>query len=238
MKDDYLLKTTQVNFRADNRLILENISFELKHGQLTSLIGPNGAGKTSLVKLLIGSIKPSSGKITKRQGLRLGYMPQHLSISRLMPLRTIDFLNLLPVAKTKLDYIIAELKIEPLLYTLLGKLSGGEKQKIFLAQALARDPELLILDEPNQGLDIDSQKWLAGKLREYRETKDMAMLIVSHDLNFVLSNSDLVLCLNRHICCQGKPNELSLGKLTAERFGLDLSQLALYQHHHDHKHSS
>ena len=203
-----------------------------------SLIGPNGAGKTTLVRILLGLLDPDGGTITRMDGLRIGYMPQRVGLDKTMPLSVLRFLQL---AKSADESAIAELlsllRIEHLSEQQLIAVSGGELQRVLLARALLNDPHLLILDEPAQGVDVAGQAELYQLIGDIRTERGCGVLMISHDLHLVMSATDEVICLNHHVCCHGKPEQVSSDPAFLELFGASASDgLAVYTHHHNHEH--
>lgn len=201
-----------------------------------TIIGPNGAGKSSLVKTAAGLIEPQQGTIIRKPKLRVGYMPQKIKINPQLPLTTGRFLSLCG-KKSALNTAVKRLDIECLLDTPVQNLSGGEMQRVLLARALLQRPELLILDEPAQGVDISGQAELYHLLGELRNELNCGVLLVSHDLHIVMAQTDHVLCLNKHICCHGAPESVSKHPEYLQLFGKEAAKdIAVYTHMHDHTH--
>jgi zinc transport system ATP-binding protein len=237
MSRPFLLEARDVSFRAGSHLILEHVSLRLHEEEILTLIGPNGAGKTSLLKILIGLAQPSSGSVWRREGLRVGYMPQKLQIDAALPLTAGRFLQVAERDMTRVRAVAFEVGVEALLKTPITAVSGGELQRLLLARALLRDPELLLLDEPVQGVDIAGQAELYALIREVRSRHRCAVLMISHDLHVVMASTDTVLCLNRHVCCAGRPEVVSNDPAYLQLFGRQAAeQIAVYTHHHDHAH--
>lgn len=212
---------------------LEQVSLTLKPCEILTLIGPNGAGKTTLVRVVLGLLNPSLGTVWQRPGLRIGYMPQRLQIDATLPLTVERFLRLLPrtsmaAAQQALERVGAEQVFKHPLHSL----SGGELQRVLLARALLRNPELLVLDEPVQGVDVAGQAELYQLITELRDELGCGVLMVSHDLHLVMRATDRVICLNRHVCCSGHPEQVSHDPAFVELFGRNAQSLAIYQHHH------
>ncbi len=232
-----ILKNIHVNFGVDN--IINDVSMILNKGEITTLIGPNGAGKTTLVKTVLGLIIPSQGSMEKKSGLRIGYMPQKLHIDSTLPLTVNRFLQTAgSKTKSKLQQTLQDVGAQALTDKSVHSLSGGEMQRVLLARALLRDPELLVLDEPTQGVDISGQIELYNLISQIRDHRGCAVLMVSHDLHLVMAATDQVICLNRHICCSGGPEQVSRDPSYIELFGIaGAENLALYNHHHNHKHN-
>ena len=237
MSAAFLLEARDVSFRAGTQTILEHVSLRLHENEILTLIGPNGAGKTTLLRLLIGLERPSTGTVWRREGLRLGYMPQTLQIDAALPLSAGRFLQVAERDMNRVRAVAGEVGVTRLLQTPLASVSGGELQRLLLARALLRDPELLLLDEPVQGVDIAGQAELYALIREVRERHRCAVLMISHDLHVVMASTDTVLCLNRHVCCAGRPEVVSHDPAYLQLFGRQAAeQIAVYTHHHDHAH--
>jgi len=204
-----ILKCHEISYVAGRGPILENISFELHCGEILTIIGPNGGGKTTLAKIIIGSLKPSKGNLEILSGIRVGYMPQMVNLSSLMPLTVKSFLLLGLGDKEVKPEILEENKVKKILYKQLYNLSGGELQKVLFTKVLLNDPDLLILDEPTQGLDISGQDDFYKQISILRQLYSKTILMISHDLHTVMRASDKIICLNRHIHCSGKPADVS-----------------------------
>lgn len=223
--------------------ILTDINLRITKGKITTIIGPNGAGKTTLLKLILGLIKPSSGQIQYGKDITFGYLPQKLKLNPLMPLTVERFLQLAtPQQNTELKE-----KITKTLHWVgachlksrsLHVLSGGEMQRILLAHALMQTPDVLVLDEPAQGVDVMGQAELYRLIASIRDDLGCAVILVSHDLHLVMAESDEVICLNHHICCSGAPSDVAQHPSYAQLFGSksEVSSLAVYTHHHTHRH--
>ncbi len=237
MSAPFLLEARELSYRTGAHLILDRVSLRLHQEEILTLIGPNGAGKTTLLKLLIGLAQPSSGSVWRREGLRVGYMPQKLHIDAAMPLSAGRFLQVAERGMARVREVADEVGVGHLLQTPIAAVSGGELQRLLLARALLRDPELLLLDEPVQGVDIAGQAELYALIREVRSRHRCAVLMISHDLHVVMASTDTVLCLNRHVCCAGRPEVVSHDPAYLQLFGRQAAeQIAVYTHHHDHAH--
>lgn len=233
---DILVSAHNVTVQQGRRKLLDSVSFELMAGEIVTLIGPNGAGKTTLIKAMIGALPLNAGRIEKRPGLRLGYTPQKLQLEQMMPMPVSRFLALAgKVPQARRDAVLEQTHAASLVQAQLRDLSGGEMQRVLLARALLRDPHLLILDEPTQGLDQPGEARFYELLAEIRAQSDIAVFMVSHDLHVVMAQADRVICLNQHICCSGAPAAISVDPAYKALFG-DRAALAVYQHHHDHSH--
>lgn len=234
----YLLQLQSVGFDHGQRHILNNVSLQLSQDQIVTLIGPNGAGKTTLVKIAMGLLTATRGDVTLAPGLRIGYMPQRLRLETTMPLSVLRFLRLVPGAKqVKIEEALSEVGASQVLHSSLHDLSGGEMQRILLARALLQQPQLLVLDEPTQGVDLKGQADLYRLITQIRDRHHCGVLMVSHDLHLVMSATDEVICLNQHICCHGHPEQVSNDPAYLEMFGKKgAAAMAIYTHHHNHHH--
>ena len=233
-----LIEAKALSLKLGERTILESIQLTLAAGKITTLIGPNGAGKTSLVRVLLGLQKPTHGQLWRQPGLRIGYMPQKLHIDPSLPLTAGRFLQLGGAEASQLTEALALTGVEHLLGSPMQLLSGGEVQRVLLTRALARQPQLLVLDEPVQGVDVNGQVALYNLINNIRKTRGCGVLMVSHDLHLVMAHTDEVICLNQHVCCYGHPESVTSHPAYLELFGVKAAQtLAVYTHHHDHKHN-
>lgn len=230
-----LLKSLNISFSAANQLLLDNISLQVNTSEIVTIIGPNGAGKTTLLRVLLGLEKPTEGRVERKPGLRIGYMPQEIRLPNNLPISVKGFLSLNDRSPAAIRKALESTGIEHLENSALQAISGGEMQRAMLARAMLRKPELLVLDEPAQGVDLAGQNDMYRLIGQVREQTGCAVLMVSHDLHLVMANTDRVLCLNQHICCHGHPEQVSNDPAFRELFG-ELPSLALYTHHHDHHH--
>lgn len=233
-----LVEVNDISLYEGKRLLLEKVSLALRPGEIVSIIGPNGAGKTTLVKAIVGLLNPSQGIIRRAPGLRLGYMPQKLQIDRTLPISVRRFLCLgQQPDRDSLASVLRQVGVTHVLDSPLTTISGGEFQRVLLARALLRQPQLLVLDEPVQGVDLVGQAQLYDLIAQIRDTQHCAILLVSHDLNVVMAKTDIVVCLNRHVCCTGDPEKVSRDPAFTALFGTAVRSLAFYTHHHDHQHT-
>lgn len=234
-----LISADHVSVSFNDRQVLQQVSLDVKAGEIITLIGPNGAGKSTLVKVLLGLTKPSAGKLTRKPKLRIGYMPQKLHIDPNLPISVERFLRLAGASKADIQAALDEVGSPHLANSPLQTISGGELQRVLLARALLRDPQLLVLDEPVQGVDIAGQTELYELITTIRDRHQCGVLMVSHDLHLVMAQTDTVICLNHHVCCHGHPEQVSTDPAYLELFGERHSQaLAVYHHHHDHEHDA
>ncbi|MGB2259785.1 MAG: zinc ABC transporter ATP-binding protein ZnuC [Porticoccaceae bacterium] len=228
-----LISLDKVNKRFENHHVLQNISMQLDQGQITTLIGPNGAGKSTLVRIILGLLTADSGSVQRGANLSIGYMPQKLNIDPTLPISTCRFLQLADTSHQACHHALDSVGIGHLAATPIQKLSGGEVQRALLARAILRQPNLLVLDEPVQGVDINGQNALYKMIAELSKSLNCGVLMVSHDLHIVMSATDQVVCLNHHICCHGRPEQVTQDPAYIDIFG----QTAIYAHNHDHQHS-
>jgi zinc transport system ATP-binding protein len=234
--DSILLQATNLSLQWEEKVILQDITLQVRAGQLVTLIGPNGSGKSTLLKVLLGLINPNQGNIYKAPQLKIGYMPQKLYIDSTLPISVEDFLKLSGQLEP-INRVLEQVYMHNHRRALMHTLSGGEFQRVLLAKALLQQPNLLVLDEPVQGVDIIGQTELYRLIQAIRETTGCGVLLVSHDLHFVHAASDQVICLNQHICCQGRPEEVQKNPDYLSLFGHTIATgLALYTHSHDHRH--
>ncbi len=224
-----------VAYRGHN--VLQNVDFAIEAGEIVTVVGPNGSGKSTLMRALIGALR-CEGTIRRKSDLRLGYVPQRLMIDAALPMTVNRFLDLphksSKAAKTR---ALKEAGGEHLAKRQMGQLSGGQFQRALLARALLNDPELLILDEPTQGLDQPGSAAFYQQIENIRNRRGCAVLMVSHELHVVMSASDRVICINGHVCCQGRPDVVAQAEEYRALFGTGTKgALALYRHEHSHAH--
>ncbi|QEY17366.1 zinc ABC transporter ATP-binding protein ZnuC [Cellvibrio sp. KY-GH-1] len=238
-----LIRARGLGVTRNGREILQKADLTLDAGKIVTLIGPNGAGKTTLVRAVLGLIKIDEGSIEKAPGLRIGYMPQKLHIDASLPLTVARFLALGGKPRAALDEILQLTGITGQINQPMQSLSGGETQRVLLARALLRDPQLLVLDEPVQGVDVTGQSALYALINEIRNRRQCGVLLVSHDLHLVMATTDTVICLNQHVCCHGHPEQVTNDPAYLALFGeitgnTNAPQVAIYTHHHDHQHDA
>ncbi len=233
-----LIEATDIGVTFGSRQVLEHVSVKVHEGEVVTLIGPNGAGKTTLVRIMLGLVKPQRGRVQRRDGLRIGYMPQKLHIEPTLPITVRRFLELARHAgKTPIDEVLEEVRIAHLLDQQMRAISGGEMQRVLLARALTQSPQLLVLDEPAQGVDVSGQAELYELINEIRTRHHCGVLMISHDLHLVMARTDEVICLNHHICCHGRPEQVSIDPSYLALFGRkEAESLAIYTHRHNHHH--
>jgi len=233
-----LVTLENVSIQFAQRTVLSGVSLALHPGKILTLLGPNGAGKSTLVRVVLGLLAPSSGQVHRSANLRIGYVPQKLHIDPTLPVTVERFMRLSRGARLQ-DILPALKRVQAghLLTSPLQKLSGGEMQRVLLARALLNQPQLLVLDEPTQGVDVNGQVALYDLINQLRHELNCAVLMVSHDLHLVMTKTDEVLCLNHHICCSGTPEAVSQHPEFIAMFGpRGAQELAIYRHHHNHRH--
>lgn len=233
-----LVSLENISFKVNGQKIINNISLNLKKGEITTLIGPNGGGKTSIARIVLGILEPSLGKVVRNSDLKIGYMPQKINIDKTIPLTVESFLKL-SIQTIKFDdevqNLISRLKIDNLLNKQVHELSGGQMQKVLFLRAIINKPDLLVLDEPTQYMDINATEEFYQIIDEIRKTQNCAILLISHDLHMVMQKTDSVFCVNQHVCCHGSPESINQHPEYLSLFG-KRATIGVYQHHHDHKH--
>lgn len=223
-----------VCLKLQSETIIEDVDFEIGRGEVVTLVGPNGAGKTSLLKMIIGSVQPTAGTLFRTPDLRIGYVPQKLAVGRAMPITVARFLQLAPGGTGRqVEEAMEFASIAHLGVRQLFQLSGGQLQRVLLAHAMIGEPNLLVLDEPSTGLDQEGILSLYRLVREFRARTGCAVIISSHDMEFVLANTDRVVCMNKRICCEGSPSIVSASPEFRALFGGEAAEArAIYTHAH------
>lgn len=246
-----LLEASGLTVVRGGKEILSSAGLKVRDGEIVTLIGPNGAGKTTIIKVVLGLMKPDQGEVWRRPGLVIGYMPQRLHIDPTLPLTVGRFLALGGSRQNgrgsrrngqgpgRAAEVLDEVGAGAIMETPLQAVSGGEFQRVVLARALLRDPDLLVLDEPSQGIDVNGQAALYRLISRIRDRRGCGVLMVSHDLHLVMADTDEVVCLNHHVCCAGHPEMVTNDPNYIQLFGKQVaSSLAVYHHHHDHEHDA
>ncbi|PYG02505.1 zinc transport system ATP-binding protein [Thioalkalivibrio sp. ALE21] len=233
-----LVAAREVTVERGGRTILDRVSMAVHAGEAAMIIGPNGAGKTSLLRVLMGLWQPDGGHVERVADLRVGYMPQRLQIEPVLPLSVYRFLRMRQrLPRRELLARLERVGVGHLIDSPIQSLSGGETQRVLLARALLGEPDLLVLDEPAQGVDVVGQGDVFVMLDDIRRESGCGVLIVSHDLHFVMAGAETVICLNQHVCCTGNPEEVSQHPEYRRLFpSVDLRGLAVYTHNHNHVH--
>lgn len=236
-----LIEASGINVSFGGRRILHHADARVGEKEIVTLIGPNGAGKTTLVRVMLGLQIPDDGAIVRPPGLRIGYMPQRLNIDPALPIRVSRFLSLGlnrgDIGHGLRHTVLKETGVDHVADTPIQQISGGEMQRVLLARALLRNPDILVLDEPVQGVDVGGQAELYALIRGIRDQRGCGVLMVSHDLHMVMAATDQVICLNQHVCCAGHPETVSRHPEFVSLFGENVAaELSIYHHHHDHQH--
>jgi zinc transport system ATP-binding protein len=231
-----LVEAQGITLRIGRSELLCAVDVEIHPHEVVSLIGPNGAGKTTLIRVLLGLLAPSAGRVWRQPGLVIGYVPQRMRLDPVLPLTVRRFLTI-GRRRSEITSVLAAVGARHLERASMHELSGGELQRVVLARALVRDPGLLILDEPAQGVDFNGQLELYQLIERIRDERGCGILLVSHDLHVVMGATDRVVCLNRHVCCSGAPDTVSRHPEYLGLFGpRAAARLAIYAHDHDHAH--
>ena len=238
MANELLLQADRISYSQGNRLILDRVSFELRRAQITTIIGPNGAGKSTLTNIVNGLINNYSGKIERSPKLRIGYLPQKVYVNTLMPLSVERLLRLTrQSSEAEIEQALAQSEVAYLRQRQVRSLSEGELKRVLLARTTLGKPDLIVLDEPTAGVDVSGEIRMYQMIGELRDQLQCAVLLVSHDLHLVMSQTDQVLCLNQHLCCSGLPESVSRHPEYLALFGQQAAEsIAVYAHHHDHEH--
>ena len=233
-----LIQVEGLSVRYGSRMALSDVSLRIEPNEIVTIVGPNGSGKTSLLRAIIGAIKPSEGHIVQASSLTIGYVPQRLHIDDTLPITVSRFLKLPGgVAVADIDYALKQAGVPELKKEQLSQLSGGQFQRVLLARALIGKPDLLLLDEATQGLDQRGSASFYQQIETVRKATGCAVLMISHELHVVMSASDRVICLNGHVCCEGAPAAVASAPEYRALFGTGTGgALALYRHEHDHGH--
>lgn len=233
-----LIEAQDIEVRHGATRAVFGVSLTVNAGEIVTIVGPNGSGKSTLMRALVGAVAVDQGKITRQKGLRIGYVPQTLHIDPSLPMNVQRFLNLpkrVPLAK--LRDALERTGVEGLETRQLTNLSGGQLQRVLLARAILNEPQVLVLDEPTQGLDQPASANFYQLIESLRDDLGCAVVMVSHELHVVMSATDRVICLNGHICCEGTPEVVTAAPAYRELFGTGTGgALALYRHDHDHGH--
>ena len=238
LKNKTLVKLNNAGFRINEKWLVQGVSLHVERGKIITLIGPNGSGKSTTAKIALGIYKKIEGQVEKYTN-KIGYVPQKISIDWTLPLRVKDFMSLTEsLEEEKINEALSLTGVIHLKDKNLGDLSGGEFQRVLLARAISKKPELLVLDEPVQGVDFTGEIALYELIKKISEELNCGILLISHDLHTVMSATDHVVCLNGHVCCSGTPMDVAKNNEYKTLFGEQASQiLSVYEHKHDHVHS-
>ncbi|PWW01668.1 zinc transport system ATP-binding protein [Hoeflea marina] len=235
---DPLVQLTSAGIERSGRWLVRGVDLSVRSGEIVTLIGPNGSGKSTTAKMALGVLKPSEGSAVRREGLRVGYVPQKISVDWTLPLTVARFMSLTgKVAPADAVRAMEATGIMHHQHAEVRNLSGGEFQRAMLARAIARKPDLMVLDEPVQGVDFSGEISLYDLIKRIRDEIGCGVLLISHDLHVVMAATDKVICLNGHVCCQGTPTAVAESAAYKQLFGPRASAtLAVYEHDHDHTH--
>jgi len=233
-----LVKLKNVGYHQNDKWLVKGVSLEVEKGKIVTLIGPNGSGKSTTAKIALGIYKKFDGEVEKYTN-KIGYVPQKVSIDWTLPLRVRDFMVLTESLKEEaIDEALSLTGVVHLKHKNLGNLSGGEFQRVLLARAISKKPDLLVLDEPVQGVDFTGEIALYELIKKISEELNCGILLISHELHTVMSATDHVVCLNGHVCCSGSPSDVAKNNEYKALFGEQAAQtLSIYEHKHDHVHS-
>ena len=233
-----LIKLNNCGVKRNNKWLVRGVSLNVNKGQIVTLIGPNGSGKSTTAKMALGILKPDEGSNTISQNIKISYVPQKISIDWSLPLRVIDFMKITEkFAKNEIEEALSMTGIKKLIFRDVKNLSGGEFQRLLMARAIAKNPDFLVLDEPVQGVDYPGEIALYKIIQEIVKNLNCGILLISHNLHVVMSQTDHVICLNGHVCCSGAPKSIVKEPEYIKLFGDNMDPtLALYQHEHDHQH--
>jgi zinc transport system ATP-binding protein len=238
-----LIQASAIDMSFGGRQVLSHGEAKVAKGEIVTLIGPNGAGKTTIVRIMLGLLVPDKGTVIRRPDLRVGYMPQRLNIDPSLPIDVHRFLTL-GLSRGDAGHgfrnaALEEAGVDHVAHSPIQQISGGELQRVLLARALLRNPDLLVLDEPVQGVDVSGQAELYALIRKIRDHRGCGVLMVSHDLHMVMAATDHVICLNQHVCCAGRPETVSRHPAFVSLFGESVAaELSIYHHDHDHEHDA
>ena len=233
-----LVKLENAGVYRSSKWLVRGISLEINQGEIVTLIGPNGSGKTTTAKMILNILNTDEGLVTGK-ARKMAYVPQKINIDWTMPLRVIDFMKITnSLNNTQITESLSMTGVDKLLYNQIHSLSGGEFQRVLIARAIAKKPDLLVLDEPVQGVDFNGEIALYNLIKEISVNLNCGILLISHDMHFVMSTTDHVICLNGHICCSGSPSNVVKNPEYIKLFGQHNSEtLSYYQHQHDHSHN-
>ena len=233
-----LVKLENAGVYRSSKWLVRGISLEINQGQIVTLIGPNGSGKTTTAKMILNILNTDEG-LVKGNANKMAYVPQKINIDWTMPLRVIDFMKITSsLNNTQITESLVMTGVDKLLYNQIHSLSGGEFQRVLIARAIAKKPDLLVLDEPVQGVDFNGEIALYNLIKDISVNLNCGILLISHDMHFVMSTTDHVICLNGHICCSGSPSNVVKNPEYIKLFGEHNSEtLSYYQHQHDHSHN-
>lgn len=235
---DALISLKNAGYRSNESWLVKSVDLDVFPAEIITLIGPNGSGKSTTAKLALGIYNPDEGSASRKSGLSVGYVPQKLQIDWTVPLLVDRFMSLTyKLTKEQMSDALSRTGVAHLARSEVRLLSGGEFQRVQLARAIARQPDLLVLDEPVQGVDFNGEIALYELISDIRNEIGCGVLMISHDLHVVMAATDKVVCLNGHVCCSGAPVQVAQSAEYKELFGMrSAAALAVYEHDHDHTH--
>ena len=235
---DFLARMKSVGVLRNRHWLIRNFNLTIQRGEIISIIGPNGAGKSTSAKVLTGLIRPDTGIVEIEQGTRIGYVPQRVFLNSTLPITVNRMMRLTEnCSHDEIENALSEFDILRLANASVQNLSGGELQRVLFSRAILRKPDLLVCDEPTQGLDAAGEAKLIEDIVRIRDRLNCGIIWISHKLHFVMAKTDKVLCVNGHICCTGTPRQILNNEIFLEIFGQEVAQsLSFYRHIHDHDH--
>ena len=237
-QNQILVELNKVSVIKQKKWLIKDISLKVIRGEIITIIGPNGSGKTTTAKVALGIVKPDHGDVKILENLNISYVPQKTIIDWTLPLKVKHFMRL--TKKIDNNKILNALKLtetENLYNNEVRTLSGGEFQKVMLARAISKKPDLLILDEPLEGVDYHGEILLYNLIKRIRDEINCGIILISHNLHMVMAATDYVICLNNHVCCSGTPNTVTQNKEYLSLFGpRSLDSKSFYTHKHNHVH--
>ena len=224
MKGDVItVKDLVVQFGTNKAV--DNVSFEIAEGDIAMIIGPNGSGKSTVIKAMLGLVPYKGeirifGKKTKEVLSDVAYVPQTFDFDKTFPITVQEFLNLSPKAnESRIEKALDEVGMGKYLLSQLGKLSGGQLQRILIASAILKFPKVLFLDEPTSGIDREGIKEFYEVISHLNKKHDVTIIMVSHEVNVVYSFAKTVICLNKDLVCFGKPKEVLSKEIFEKLYG-------------------
>ncbi len=233
-----ILELSGAGYLEDGKWRVRGVDMAIHPGEIVTIIGPNGSGKSTTAKLALGLLDASEGRVYRGKKVRTGYVPQRLGVDWTFPISVGNFVKLAGrLSRREIAEALERTGVAHLVDEPLQSLSGGELQRVLLARAMARKPDLLVLDEPTQGVDFTGESQLYALITRFRDETGCAVLMISHDLHIVMGSTDRVLCLNGHVCCSGTPKLVSESPAYRSLFGPQIGEtIAVYEHDHDHVH--
>ncbi len=233
-----LIEVSDLTVVQGGRRLVHNVNLSVCRGEIVTIIGPNGSGKSTTIKAILGILKPDTGNVFISPATRIGYVPQKLDINWAMPLSVKRFMQLTHKhTGPQIDAALATTGVQNLKSRELTELSGGEFQRVLIARAMAAQPDVLVLDEPVQGVDFNAELEIYHLIAQLRRSHQCGVLLVSHDLHIVMAETDTVICMNGHVCCSGTPQAVTKSPEFRDLFGARGAEaLAVYRHNHDHNH--